>query len=151
MESYQVRDAGPPCRDHGEQRHRRVNPLAMYEVPAALSDHSRNPGGKVIVSLAWPGRDTQDRDTLNDILPWQAPGPVGCEHSDVEALQHRKATCHLTDVHLCPAAVGKVTRADHKHAERPLQRLIPSVAERLAGGFVTRHGPPVSRSPTRAW
>ena len=44
------------------------------------------PGCKVIISPAWPGRDTQDRDTLNDFLPWQAPGPVGCEHGDVEAL-----------------------------------------------------------------
>src|SRR5215469_2695733 len=151
MEGYQVRDASPPCGDHGEQRHWRVDALAMHEVPAAPSDYSRNPGGKEIISLAWPGRDTQDRDALNDLLPWQAPGPVGCEHGDVEALQRREATCYLTDVHLCPANLRKVTRADHKHAEWPLQRVIPSVAERLAGSCVMRHGPPASRPPTRAW
>src|SRR6516165_12306444 len=112
MEGYQVRYAGAPCGDHGKQRHWRVDALAMHEVPVVLSDHSGNPGCKVIISLAWPGRDTQDRDTLNHFLPWQAPGPVGCEHGDVEALQRREATRYLSDVHLCSADVRKVTRAD---------------------------------------
>jgi hypothetical protein len=150
MKGDQIRDAGLPCGDHGKQRHRRVDPLAMHEVPAASLDHGRNPGGKVIVPPARPGRDTQDWDPLNDLLPWQPPGPVGCEHGDVEAVQRGEATCNLTDVRLCPADFRKVTRADHKDAEWPLRRLIPSAAARLPGSYVTHHGLSASRPSTLA-
>src|SRR6516165_3474092 len=148
MEGDQVRDAGPPRGDHGEQWHWRVDALAVHEVPSALSDHSRNPGGKIIVSPAWPGRDTRDRYPLNDLLPWQAPGPVRCEHRDVETLQCREAMRNLTDVHLCPADFRKVTRADHQYAKWPRQRLTSPAAERLAGSCVRHHGLSASRPRT---
>src|SRR5215831_7159966 len=54
MEGDQIRDADSPCGDHGEQWHWRVDALAMHEVPPALSDHGRNPRGKVIISPARP-------------------------------------------------------------------------------------------------
>ena len=139
VEGDQIRKAGPPCGHHGEQWHRSVDSLAMHEVPFALSDHSRNPGGEVVISPSRPGRDTQDRDALNDLLPWQPPGPVGCEHGDFETPQRGEATGNLMDVHLSAAGFREVTRADHEYAEWPLQRLVSSMAERLAGSYITYH------------
>jgi hypothetical protein len=109
----------------------------MHEVPSALSDHSRNPRGEEVISPAWPRRDTQDRDTVNDLLPWQPPGPVGGEHGDFETPQRREATRNLMDVHLGPTDVRKVTRADHEYADWALPRLVPSLAERFAGSNIT--------------
>src|SRR5262249_47482918 len=148
VEGGQIRDACSPGGNHGEQRHWRVDTLTMHEVPSALSDHSRNPGGEVIVSSTQPGWDTQDRDTVNDVLPWQPPGPVCCEHCDFEGLQRRKATRNLIDVRLSPTDLRKVTWADHEHAEWPLQRPAPSIAERFTGSYVTHHD--LSASPSEA-
>jgi hypothetical protein len=122
----------------------------MHEVPSALSDHSRNPGGEVIVSPARPGRDSQDWHTVNDLFPWQPPGPVGREHGDFETPQRREATDNLMDVHLGPADFRKVTRADHEHAKWPLQRLVPSIARRFAGSYITYHDLSASRLSTLA-
>src|ERR1039458_5179966 len=123
----------------------------MHQVPSVLSDHSGNPGGKVIISPARPGRDTQDRDTLNDLLPRQPPGSVGCEHGDFEITQRREATCNLMDVHLSPTDFRKVTWADHEYAEWPLQRLVPSIAESFAGSYITCHDLSATRPSMRAW
>jgi len=127
--AFRSRDEWPPCGDHGEQWHWRVDALAVHKVPSALSDHRRNPGGEVVISLARPGRDTQDRDARNNLLSWQPPGPVGCEHGDFETPERQEATCNLMDVHLSPTEFGEVTRADHKYAEWLRQRLVPAIAE----------------------
>jgi hypothetical protein len=109
----------------------------MHKVPSALSDHSRNPGSEEVISPARPRRDTQDRYTINDLPPWQSPGPVGCEHGDLETSQRREAMRNLMDVHLRPSDVRKVTWADHEYAEWALRRLVPSLAERFAGSHIT--------------
>jgi hypothetical protein len=117
----------------------------MHEVPPALPDHACNPGGKVIISLARPGRDAQDWDALHDFLPWQPPGSVGCEHRDFETAQRREAARNLMDVHLGATPLRKVAWADHEYAEWSFQRLIPWIAERIAGGYITYHDPLVSQ------
>src|SRR5215472_6770978 len=141
MEGDQIRDVGSSSGDHGEQWHRRVDALAMHEVPPALPDHACNPGGKVIISLARPGRDAQDWDALHDFLPWQQPGSVRCEHGDFETAQRREATRNLMDVHLGATPLRKVPWADHEYAEWPFQCLIPWIAERIAGSYITYHDP----------
>src|SRR5215472_4667841 len=122
----------------------------MDEVPSALSDHRCNPGGKVIISAARPGRDTQDWGVRNELLPWQPPGPVGCEHGDFETPQRREAACNLVNVHLGPTDFRKVTRADNEDAEWPLQRLVPAIANRFAGGYIRYHDLSASRPSTLA-
>src|SRR5215470_14457831 len=122
----------------------------MHEVPSALSDHGRNPGGEVIISGAGPGGDTQDRNALDDLFPWQSPGPVGCEHGDFETPQRREAAGNLMDVHLSPAKFRKVAWTDHENANRPLRRLVLSSAGRFAGSYITYHDPSAPRPPALA-
>src|ERR1039458_9337032 len=122
----------------------------MHQVPSVLSDHSGNPGGKVIISPARPGRDTQDRDTLNDLLPWQPPGSVGCEHGDFEITQRREATCNLINAHLSATDFRKVPWGHHEYAERSLQHLFPSIAESFAGSYITYRDLSASRPSMRA-
>jgi hypothetical protein len=136
VEGDQIRDADLPCGAHGEQWHWVIDALAMHKVPSALPDHSRNPGGKVIISLAGPGRDTHDWDALNRLFSWQLPGPVGCEHGDFETPQRGQATGNLIDVCLNPAEFRKVTWADHEYAQWPFQRPALLVADRLVGTYV---------------
>jgi hypothetical protein len=49
------------------------------------------------------------------------------------------------DVHLSPTEFRKVTWTDHENANRPLQRLVPSIAGRFAGSYITYHDPSAFR------
>ena len=139
VEGDQIRDANVPCRDHGYQWHRVVDALAMHEVPSALSDHSRDSRGEVIILSARPGRDTQNWDTLNDLFPGQSPGPVSCEYGDFETPPRGKSTCYLMDMRLDPADFRKEARANHEYTRWSLQHPFLSISGRFTGGFITYH------------
>ena len=55
------------------------------------------------------------------------------------------------NVHLSPTDFRKVTWADHEYAKWPLQRLVPSIAGRFAGSYITYHDLSASRPSTLAW
>src|SRR5580704_11522882 len=58
--------------------------------------------------------------------------------------------CNLMDVHLGPTDFRQVAWADHEYPEWPLQRLVPSIAERFARSYVTCHDRSASRPSTLA-
>src|SRR5260370_12192698 len=101
VEGHQVRKAGTPCGQHGQDGHGGVDSLAVDEIPPiALPDHSGDLGCEVVVPSARPGRNTQHRNAIYSLLTGQAPGAVGGKYGYLEAATCGQPPCDLMDVRL---------------------------------------------------
>src|SRR6266581_5066454 len=119
VEGHQVRCAGTPGRQHGYDRHRCMDSLAVDDIPlVALPHYGGDLWCEVVIPPARPGRNARHRDTVNDLLVRKSPGAVSSKYGYREVLTFGKATRDLVYVRLGSAMSWQVLRAHHEDAQR---------------------------------
>jgi hypothetical protein len=115
MEGQQIGKSAAPRAQHRQDRHRRMYPRAVDEIPPpAVRRDRRDPRCQVIVLAARPCPYADDVDPGNDVLGRQSSVWVRRQHSDLELVSLRHPLRDFVDVGLDATGIGQEPQGHHQ-------------------------------------